>query len=358
MREEKRNHYLDFLRGVAAVNIIFIHTVFWSGTSYVPTSLQTLSLILDVPFFFFLSGWAFTYTKSFTKSIRTLILTYTKYVFFLAFYILCLFAVAGLTGADQGITAKNLFGNLFFLRFETTALPVVMSSMWFLPVYFWVVPIGNVLLRTAKRIAREEQENEQELYCVLLFVAFMGLLYIYIIGTRANSFQRILFHLFFFLVGANCKDIQIHKTDNMLFFIILDLLLMKGIGRYFGWDISQSMQQMKFPPNIAYLLYSLLSVLVVLWGKRYRINTNNIFCRVGRNAIWFYFSQGISSSLLYFIHLPAELPWYGKLPVMFLINATLCAVFVAGLTYAWEKVEYNGKKLKKFMAQVISPWRN
>ena len=80
--ENGRDCYLDFLRGVAAVNIIFIHTAFWSGTAYVPVVIQTLTLILDVPFFFFLSGWSFTYTRSFTKSVRSIFLTYMKYVFF------------------------------------------------------------------------------------------------------------------------------------------------------------------------------------------------------------------------------------------------------------------------------------
>lgn len=348
MGEEKtRDHYLDFLRGVAAVNIIFIHTVFWSGTAYVPVTLQTFSLILDVPFFFFLSGWAFTYTRSFTKSIQTLFLTYVKYVFFLVFYILCLFAVAGLTGLERGMTVKNFLGDLFFLRLETTSLPVVMSSMWFLPVYFWVVPIGSVLLRRLKQIAREEQENERGLYHILLFVVFAGLLYIYLSGMRIPFFQRILFHLFFFLLGAVYKDIQIRRTSNVLLFIALNLLLMKGLGSYFGWDISQSMQQMKFPPNIIYLLYSLLSIAVALWGKRYRVSANNIFCRIGRNAIWFYFSQGISSSLLYFIRLPAVLPWYGKLSIMFSINVVLCVILVIALTYIWARVEARGEKLKE-----------
>ena len=33
---KKRDTYLDFMKGVAATNIIMIHTVFWSGEGYVP----------------------------------------------------------------------------------------------------------------------------------------------------------------------------------------------------------------------------------------------------------------------------------------------------------------------------------
>lgn len=48
----KRDYYLDFLRGIAALNIIIIHTAFWSGEGYVPTIIKNLTLLLDVPFFF------------------------------------------------------------------------------------------------------------------------------------------------------------------------------------------------------------------------------------------------------------------------------------------------------------------
>ena len=59
-----RDQSLDFLRGLAALSIIFIHTAFWSGEAYVPQAVEALSLILDVPFFFFLSGWGGGYARS------------------------------------------------------------------------------------------------------------------------------------------------------------------------------------------------------------------------------------------------------------------------------------------------------
>mgnify|MGYP001393330894 CR=1 FL=1 len=30
----ERNNYIDFLRGIASIGIIAIHTAFWSGQSY------------------------------------------------------------------------------------------------------------------------------------------------------------------------------------------------------------------------------------------------------------------------------------------------------------------------------------
>mgnify|MGYP000827523484 FL=1 len=65
---KKRDTYLDFMKGVAAINIIMIHTVFCSGESYVPEIVKSMALVLDVPFFFFCSGVGFTYVRSFKKT--------------------------------------------------------------------------------------------------------------------------------------------------------------------------------------------------------------------------------------------------------------------------------------------------
>ena len=53
----KRNEYIDYLKGIASIGIIAIHTAFWSGQSYTPEWFWNLTLLLDVPFFFYLSGW-------------------------------------------------------------------------------------------------------------------------------------------------------------------------------------------------------------------------------------------------------------------------------------------------------------
>lgn len=40
----KRNEYIDYLRGIASIGIIAIHTAFWSGQSYTPEWFQNLTL--------------------------------------------------------------------------------------------------------------------------------------------------------------------------------------------------------------------------------------------------------------------------------------------------------------------------
>lgn len=59
----EREHYIDLVRGIRAVSIILIHTCFFSGTAYVPMPMRSISLLLDVPAFFFIAGMTTTHVR-------------------------------------------------------------------------------------------------------------------------------------------------------------------------------------------------------------------------------------------------------------------------------------------------------
>jgi len=331
-KDKKRNNSLDCLRGLAAINIIFIHTCFWSGEHYVPENMQGLSLVLDVPFFFFLSGWAFSYVCSFAKSIVSLLDIYKKYVIFLVFYIIILFNIGEMTGNYRGMTLHNFYANLFFLKSETTLLPTVMGSIWFMPVYFTVVPIGSFVLSRIWQSANEDKKIFQRHCILLLFIIIMGLLYNYKGGNFFYLSRNCLFYLFFYLLGLVCNNIHINRFAWVAVLIFFDLAVMKLLGVYWSIDIS-IIQNMKFPPNIIYLLYSLNFVVFALWlkTKLSNVSVNNVLCRIGRSALLFYFCQGISSSLLYFICPKLQMEWFIKLPIAFVCNIFMCFILVSFL---------------------------
>ena len=56
-KQNNRYEYIDMLKGIAVLSIIAIHTAWWAGQSYIPEWFRAVTLALDVPFFFFLSGW-------------------------------------------------------------------------------------------------------------------------------------------------------------------------------------------------------------------------------------------------------------------------------------------------------------
>ena len=62
MEPQKRDNYIDFIKGLAVIAVVFIHTVFWSGGSYVPVFWRNLALLFDVPVFFLMTGCALSLT--------------------------------------------------------------------------------------------------------------------------------------------------------------------------------------------------------------------------------------------------------------------------------------------------------
>ena len=84
--QKKRNYNIDFLRGVATLWIIVIHTAFWSGQSYLPPKFYNLTLIIDVPIFMYISGISYSYVNSISKNIKGLINQWKKWCYFLLFY--------------------------------------------------------------------------------------------------------------------------------------------------------------------------------------------------------------------------------------------------------------------------------
>lgn len=328
-----RDHSVDLLRGIAALNIILIHTTFWSGEFYVPELVKSISLCLDVPFFFFLAGISSAYANSFNKNMRSLLSIYAKYVLFWLFYVVLLLVIGLRTNEWSGFTLPNLYGNLFFLRAEKTQLPVVMGSIWFMPVYFTVVPIGAALLEAARRLS-DGASSYYKKVCCLTFVVFMGLLYTWFDKTFFLLSSQTCFYLFFYLLGVLCKDVKIKHLGTAILLLASDVLLMKGLGTYFGWNI-RNMQQMKFPPNIVFLLYSCLTIVIALYArsKLQTISGRNVFCWIGRSAIFFYFAQGISSSLIYRVLPHIRGTWYYTLPRAYLINVGMAVCFVIILKF-------------------------
>ena len=138
----KRNPYLDFYRSIAVISIIFIHTVFHSGERYVPHIFQTLALLIDVPFFMYLTGWSAIYNSSLAKAFLRIFRIISQWIFFVIFVngVLLIFNYRDFNNF------QDLFKAFLFMAYPDTLLPSIAWSIWYMPVYFKVLVIGNLLL--------------------------------------------------------------------------------------------------------------------------------------------------------------------------------------------------------------------
>lgn len=355
----KRDLYIDFAKGFATLSIIFIHTVYWSGQYYVPTEVRVLSLLIDVPLFYALSG--LTSGGNVEKTLYRLLklqITFMIFVTFL-FFLDYFFKVFGLNvfGLDWMKNFYSTFGTKYvpnniseipqwqnlgnwYLHQYTNAdtFPVVMGSFWYLKVYFILTVFGVLILRFfSKHI------NYFIAICFGLTLIFNLIPQFYPTGQVGY----VALYLGIFLIAHQLKGKKIPTKLVPFLYGILFLILIFLFYNY-GKDLFLRMNKAKFPPKLLYVFWSSFSLLTLLvLYNRLKIEKNNFITYIGKNAIFYYFAQGMSSSLIYFVVVPLKeyLHWGIFLPIIFAINIGLAILIAEGL----KKVDALGWKILEFL---------
>ena len=89
------------------------------------------------------------------------------------------------------------------------------------------------------------------------------------------------------------------------------------------------LQSAKFPPSIEYGFASLISVVIAKFFDGKYTAKNDFIEHIGRNAIFYYFGQGIGSSVNYFVVNMINLNnWIIKWILTYVINV-IVTIFVA-----------------------------
>lgn len=137
--------------------------------------------------------------------------------------------------------------------------------------------------------------------------------------------RTLLFYSFFFMLGVSYG---LKKSQYMIFRnLIIKLCVIIGLMFFFSYIISFSifpMQENKSSGTIIYFWYSLITICVAVYCKQfYNKNKTCYINYIGKNAIWYYFSQGISSSILFYIVPFVNLGWILKLSIMFILNLAM-----------------------------------
>ncbi|MGD9782345.1 MAG: acyltransferase family protein [Kiritimatiellia bacterium] len=310
-----RDAYVDFVRGLLLLSVIHIHTVYWSLLTYIPDGVRHAAYLVDIPIFFFISGYLFK-NPSFLGALRS---AWRQFSRLYLQYLAVTFLAAG--------------GILLWLRFgESRTEPQVgavlfsvftldlQGRMWgYLKMYegnLWYARTYLSLLALVPLLAGPSFFRKR-LGLVLAF-AFAG----YVLTTYhypAKTFLlvpagQVLFYALFFLLGAlvRAREAKIRRRDVVLS-LALNLVL---AGLVFHADGNRLiLSPAKFPPTVPYFVYALPLVHVFLLGKwfwrRAKWPGMAPIVWAGRHSFVVYLVQGAVCSLPFFFvrHLGTENPW-------------------------------------------------
>ena len=348
-RMKQRDKYLDFYRGIAVISIIFIHTSFHSGESYVPNLVRTLSLLVDVPFFMFMTGWSAWYSHNPKHVFHNIVSICGFFFFFLLIidFFLVFLDRPHLNNLNAWLQA------LLFLDYQVPDLPSVTWSIWYMPVYFTTILIGIFLIYIFDSSLKIKEWGRY----VILF-CFFGLVYVSF-GEEKRFFllsNQFLFYMFFFIAGFLTKNYKIKSFRNFLA-CCLFLLLMWFLSSWTYNIPAGELQNAKFPPHIMYCFASMISIVAALFFKGkidYIVQSHKLIRKIGQNAIWYYFAQGIGASMLFkilpYIHLNL---WYIKMIVAFVINLLVTFVIANLFMIIYDKTNFTRNKTRQFALNVI-----
>lgn len=306
----ERDRYIDIARGLASLSIIVIHTAFWSGESYVPDYIKSLTLLFDVPAFFFISGMSRSLSgkDNIISSSFKLIAIFS----FIAFLYSAFFD-------------HSFIPFIKAISINEPAMPKILpvtGSYWFVPVYIVVTILGSIILSKVKRISP---------YLPLLGLIYFIASYIYSFGTNGTtlgvSHNYIIFYGSLYLFGAFCYG----NIENKIFRISVSLLLIVAGATVCMYIMMNHglirMQDQKFPVQFPYVAASMISIGGILFFHKKNMR-NRFLERIGANAVFYYAAQGIgASAAILFAPMVTLEVWQFKFLTLLTVNTLVTIVF-------------------------------
>jgi len=234
-------------------------------------------------------------------------------------------------------------GNWWLHQYSTCdVFPVVMGSFWYLKTYYVVTFFGVIVLRFFSKY--------------IWWIIGFCVVFIFVFNFNPDFYPTgqvgyTVFYLLVFLVAYQLKNKKL-TNSQVLFLIGFVLLSLAGMFWSYGTNIFYKLNKQKFPPKIPYIVWSFVSlVMIFIFYNRLKIQKESLLSYIGQNAIFFYFAQGISSSLVYFF-IPVfreNLHWFVLMILIYVLNVLLAVIIAKFL----KKVDEQGWKILNLLAEKI-----
>lgn len=320
-----RNYALDFFKGLLAIHVIMIHTVFHSGNSYVPQTISGWVLCLDIPIFVLISGILYSYHESPQKKIKEIFDILKKWGIFVAFCFIYLKIVD-----SNSVFFKDILSWIVFNPQTDSIYTIsVQASLDFMVYYIQSNVACSIIIFFTSYFSKSKEECKKNIFYILLLLFFILISIQYGVDYSGLS-PLFIGYCIFFLIGYLSSHYHFKNFFQFMLIEFLTILILYVLFKFNGYTIA-SLQALKLDMNFLYVGISFISIFLVIYLKDKFSFTHKAFqplCYLGKNSIYLYFAQGISSSLLFLIVPKIQLSnLYLKIILMFLINFGI-AIFV------------------------------
>lgn len=334
----KRNPYLDACRGVAAISIIAIHTAFY-GYLFVPNWFKSLTLLIDVPFFFYLSGWASSYRRpDVIKTGKSILRIWAQWIVFIILIdILCMISTT-LNFSYPPLELPDLLKSFLFADNMAPGFYVIGGSTWFIPYFFGVLLLNNAVLTIFTHSTRPKEYAKAYTIFLILSVIWVGF-GDYFFGLDVPF---ILFYGAIWMMGYN----GFAKTKRFSVFITTIAVAAAGLifFSYVDYHLNSveflDMQTSKCLPSMKYFFFSLFVIIISRYVENFVKKPSRILSHIGENALYYFFGQGVGSSILsHNLIRPLSENWFPVWFVAFLVNLILTALVAESARFVYRRLK-------------------
>lgn len=273
-----RDKTIDRLRGFAMLWVIVVHVLYW-GFFFTNGHANLLKsfFLFEMPLFFFITGASNSFSKIsgyfgfVIKRFQRILIPYWVFALICAFLSIGKFGTEG--SLDFFTVIKVLLSWLIPVDRQITSVPYLTWALWFVPVYLCVVLILPLL-----KLMRDSRGK----------IAF-GFLLLGIFGVtcmlKLGWFQNVAFYSFWTYVGLFYRDIKtlVEQKRTGIYFLGVAAAGAAAIVVLYLLGQSLDMQSNKFPPNMIFLVFSIMMMALIMWGIPYLdrfigwLETNKIF---------------------------------------------------------------------------------
>lgn len=322
-----RDHYYSFMKGIAIIAVVFIHTSFMKTGESAIMARQMFTFAVSM--FFFLSGYFVKDDRFDTKGIKRIIIPYT-------IWSIIWFAWTSITGSQPitiwKIVNSILFGGAFF-------------PLYFLIVLVELKLISPFIVRNIKRLKSNGKYQWHKDWMLLITPITLLILYAiqYVTKSQPLIYAQI-FPVWFIMYYAGClvknEALKINAIQSLLG-VLISLYLMNIEASYINTVLNipfWAASQIKFSSFIFSLSLCLLFIALHSETKR------GIIVRLGE------YSFGI-----FLLHIPIKMV-IEKLVLMFLPMSTpywQFLIVVLTLFACWILIEVANKILPEWLNKYL-----